>query len=197
MVNLLPKASAPPFADFDRDQRARFEERARCVFALAATATATARFATGLAETFETELEELESSPTLVVAQALLDQLHQARTALVATPAPAAQADPRSGRWLCYSPGRSLSTGEAEIASRGYFDVLDRPPILHWVDAIDRPLSPGSAAREVAIITWVPEEAVERARAGRSACRTQGLAFLDEVADGLSAQLAAPLGTLD
>ena len=39
--------------------------------------------------------------------------------------------------------GRSLSTGEAEIASRGFFDVRDRPPIGLWVESISRRIARG------------------------------------------------------
>lgn len=109
------------------------------------------------------------------------------------------------GDWLCHRPGRSLATGEAEIASRGYFDIEDRPPIGTWIALLV--LSPcelagGSAGRSpgglrdglpggspgasqddaLAIAAWVEAKDVPRARAGCRASPNGAVALLCEQA---------------
>jgi hypothetical protein len=93
------------------------------------------------------------------------------------------------GEWLCYLPGRSLATGEAEIASRGFFDDLDRPPPGLWIEAIARRASGADSAEELAILCWIPEPAIASARAGQRACVTGSLASPDDVSPALSRQL--------
>jgi hypothetical protein len=188
MANLLSrKDSREPFPTFDEIQRARFEERARCISGLEwpGSARALARSVDGLS----LELEELEAAPALAVAHALLDRIDRARRPLLPrAPAPAPASRLR-GDWLCYLPGRSLATGEAEIASRGFFDVADRPPPGLWVEAIGRRARGPRDAFELAILCWIPEAALDSARAGRRACRTGSLATLGEVSAALEQQI--------
>ncbi len=122
----------------------------------------------------------------------------------------ASPVDPRAplagGDWLCHRPGRSLATGEAEIASRGYFDVEDRPPIGTWIALIVRSAggsaggsrgrsrgeSAGASADDaLAIAAWVAAEDVERARAGCRASPNGAVALLSEQAPEIYAQLRA------
>jgi hypothetical protein len=190
LVNLLSRASSrEPFPELDEQQRARFGARARSLSGLAwpDQAPELARFAGA----FTVELEELETDPSLVVAHDLLDRIDRARRDLLGRrPERVSSGDP-GGEWLCFFPGRSLSTGEAEIASRGFFDVLDRPPVGLWVEAIARRRTDSAAAHELAIVCWVPPVAVAPARAGREACRSGALAFLEEASAGLARQVCA------
>ena len=70
-------------------------------------------------------------------------------------------------------------TGEAEIESRGFFDVRDRPPVPLWIEAVSRSLPGRSGLHEVAVLVFVPEDCVAFARAGREACPNGSLYFLD------------------
>ena len=105
------------------------------------------------------------------------------------------------GDWLLYWPGRSISSGEAEIASRGFFDVQDRPPLGLWLEAIARARAPRSREFEVAVLCYVPADVLERANAGCRICPTGGLAMLEDfegsgqgragISDALNAQVRA------
>ena len=184
VANLLPRKHArEPFPGFDERQRARFEERARCLGGL--DWPAAARSLARIAEAFPIELEELEAAPTLAAADDLLDRIDRARRPLLT---PRARS-PLVGDWLCYLPGRSLSTGEAEIASRGFFDVLDRPPPGLWLEAIGRHAPSAGSVDELAILCFVPEIAKASARAGREACGTGSLATVEQVSPALSRAL--------
>jgi hypothetical protein len=105
------------------------------------------------------------------------------------------------GDWLLYRPGRSISSGEAEIASRGFFDIQDRPPLGLWLEAIARARAPRSREFEVAVLCYVPADVLERANAGCRLCPTGGLAMLGNfkgsgqgragISDALNAQIRA------
>ncbi|MBJ18382.1 MAG: hypothetical protein CL933_03055 [Deltaproteobacteria bacterium] len=193
-MNLLPRGpSGDPFPAFSAPQRVRFEERARLLSRL--DWPDCARELARVVEALTAELEELEDAPSLIVAEDLLDRIGRARRSLLKdrfSPLSATQA-PLAGEWLCYWPGRSLSTGEAEIASRGFFDIRARPPIGLWIEAIGRRRGRSSAAHELSIICWVPPEAVRDARAGREACAagSSSLAFVSEISDVLNEQMRA------
>lgn len=192
MVNLLSsKLPSEPFPAFDDHRRARFEERARFLSRL--DWPVCARVLSRAVEVFSVELDELESQPSLVAADDLLDRVDRARRSLFDTPGDLAgrSAEPLAGEWICYWPGRSLATGEAEIASRGFFDVRDRPPIGLWVEAISRRCRSSREAYELAIVCWVPPSAISSARAGREACTAGSLAILAEVSDALNEQLVS------
>jgi len=191
VANLLSdKHPSEPFAPFDDDQRARFETRAR--FLLRLDWPACARELARAVDGFSVELEELESEPSLVAAHDLLDRIARARESALGVAFDSRGRTPGSqslgGEWLCYWPGRSLSTGEAEIASRGFFDVLDRPPIGLWVEAIGRRRGVSLDAYELAIVCWVPPSAVRNALVGRDACARGSLATLAEVSGALNEQ---------
>jgi hypothetical protein len=120
--------------------------------------------------------------------ETFLDRVEAARIeGLGPVPDPSSPRPP--GRLLCHSFSRSLSTGEAEIASRGFFDSLDRPPIALWLEVVSRPMPRGSEAFEVCVLAFVPEQILARAIAGRKACPSGALAFLAEVSPTLTGQL--------
>ncbi len=189
MVNLLSGGPPrEPFPAFDDNQRARFEERARFSFRL--DWPSHARELARAVDFLSDELEELEAEPSLVAADELLDRIDRARRALLDTVVESSSgpANPFGGEWLCYWPGRSLSTGEAEIASHGFFDARDRPPVGLWVESIGRRRSRSRSDHELAIVCWIPSGAVQRAQAGREACAESSLAYLAEVSEALDEQ---------
>lgn len=184
MANLLSrKRDREPFPEFDEHQRARFEERARCFSGL--DWPGSARELARCTEAFSLELEELETAPSLAAAHDLLDRLDRARRLILRQPAQSALA----GEWLCYLPGRSLATGEAQIASRGFFDELGRPPPGLWLEAIARRAPGTGVAQELAILCFIPEAAIASARAGQGACLTGSLACVEDVSPALAQQL--------
>ena len=75
------------------------------------------------------------------------------------------------------------------MASRGFFDGLDRPPIGFWIEAVARPMDATRAKFEIAVIAWIPAADVERATAGRLACTSGSLAMLSEASQSLAAEL--------
>ncbi|MBW1884907.1 MAG: hypothetical protein JRJ58_15355 [Deltaproteobacteria bacterium] len=150
-----------------------------------------ASFETSFAE----ELEELEAEASRVVLEALLDRIESARTRALEGRVADQVSRPR-GRFLCHRLCCSLATGEAEIAGRGFFDALDRPPLVLWLEAISRPVPGRSGVCEVVVVAFVPENRLARARAGRQACPRGALAFLDEVSVALTSQLAPLLASV-
>jgi hypothetical protein len=147
---------------------------------------------------FEGPLDDLESEASLVTALDLLDGIERARAEASAGAsdrddwgegAPGSSLRPPFGELICYRPGHSLSTGEAAVASRGFFDVLDRPPIGFWIEAVARPIDSTREKFETAIIAWIPAGDVERAAAGRRACKSGSLAMLGEISERLVRQL--------
>ena len=181
LANLLSRSQPrEPFAALSAEQRARFEERAR--FLVGQSWTTIARYfeerdREGLGDDAADELEELESAPSLSACQALVNRVDALRRGLPEPPPDPSQ--PR-GDWLLYWPGRSVSSGEAEIASRGFFDVQDRPPLGLWVEAIARARAPGSREFEIAVLCYVPADALEPANAGCGVCPTGALAMLED-----------------
>jgi hypothetical protein len=209
LANLLPRTTSPkPFPGLDPEQCERFGDRLELLVEVLAAPEGLAQLERRLL-TFEASLEELEAGTSLVTAHALLDGFDRARREIqgqrpaidertacgsaLASPTPNASPNSRGGtprgELLCYWPGRSLSTGESELASRGFFDVMDRPPLAYWLEAIARPTGAADVAFEVAILAWVPALEFGRAQAGRRACGNGSLALLREVSPGLVAQL--------
>ena len=194
MANLLSRKDPPePFPLFDGASRARFQARARPL-----VNKDWARVARPLSRAVseqESLLEELEIEPSLVAVQDLLDRIDRVRQPILATAphATAPQAEVRdaagrsstapAGEWLCFWPGRSLATGEAEIASRGFFDIRDRPPLGLWLEVMSRRGVAGPGIFELAVVCFVPTAEIDRAHAGRDACATGSLAFLEEISD--------------
>ena len=206
MANLLPRDQPrEPFAALSDEQRARLEERAH--FLVGQSWEAVARHTGGLGDSdpsgdsdgdLALELEELEAAPSFSAGQALVDRVDAVRRgSLEPTVGPSR---PR-GDWLLYRPGRSISSGEAEIASRGFFDIQDRPPLGLWLEALARARAPRSREFEVAVLCYVPADVLERANAGCRLCPTGGLAMLKDfkgsgqgragISDALNAQVRA------
>jgi hypothetical protein len=197
MVNLLPRTdSREPFPVLDPEQCARFELRLRKLASASSSPDFLRRLERSLG-TLEVALDELESEASLATALDLLERIEAARseTSTEAGDRDARNEDlasssrPPNGELICYWPGRSLSTGEADVASRGFFDVLDRPPIGFWIEAVARPTDSTRVKFEIAIIAWIPAEDVARADAGRRACKSGALAMLGETSEALAAQL--------
>ncbi|MCB9724170.1 MAG: hypothetical protein H6748_09010 [Spirochaetaceae bacterium] len=202
MVNLLPGTrSRPSLPALTREQRVRVRTRWSRIagwpteLRLELERRAHARL--------EAELEELEQAPALEHALDLLAGLDAIRSELVAAdpdpdpetaggPSDPSEADPAT--WVVYWPGRSLASGEAEIASRGYLDVWDRPPLGDWLEAVARPTRTGdSLAFEVGILVGV--RAVDRARlaAGCAASPSGALEAIEMLGGPLGEQLRAGL----
>ena len=148
-------------------------------------------------DSLEGELEELAAAPSRVSAQALLEAIDElrrgARDGLLSR-ADAGAAVRRAallarGDYVCHRPGRSLATGEAEIASRGYYDVDDRPPIASWIAVLAPAAGPSRDEDDIAIVAWIPPEDVARARAGCRACPTGALTLLADLAPDAHRQL--------
>ena len=162
----------------DPEQRARFESRTRTLASAGASSEFLRRLGRRLGA-FDEALEELESEASLVTALDLLDAIARVRVEALSgmgdrgtrgDGSAESYSPPPNGELICYWPGRSLSTGEAGVASRGFFDVLDRPPIGFWIEAIARPTDSTREKFEIAIIAWIPTNDIERAVAGRRAC---------------------------
>jgi hypothetical protein len=198
VANLLPRAAgARPFSVLDPERLRRFRGRLARVrssgldsVSLAASRAGAPPEAEG--PDLDALLEELETSPSVPGLESLLEEidhrLRPARDGSEATVPSRSQAWTASdGGFICYRPGRALETGEAGLASRGFFDGLDRPPLALWLAAIARPQ--GSRGFEVAVVAWVPPSELARARRGRDACRSGALAWLSEVSPELEAQL--------
>jgi len=200
-VNLLPGPREEPraFAPLVGESWRQLQERLRGVMRLGAGWSHVGRDGR-----YEAALEELEEAPSFAGLQGLLTEIESERAALLgltsATSGDAGGASsgpvsadlaPR-GAWLVHRPGLSLETGEAEIASRGLFDVSDRPPLGLWISAIARPLRSGRPGFESAVLAWIPPTALEAARSGRRACPNGSLVWPAE----LSQRLAEPLASL-
>lgn len=195
MANLLPRSQAP-FPALTEEQRARVESRARF---LLETPWAHLRSASAdAAHALAAELDELEEAASPALAEALLAELDARREAFSGREdaVPASAIAGGALRVLLYRPGRSLRSGEAEAASRGFFDVADRPPVLLWLEVVARPRAEGSGEVEVGVLCGVPEEAVAVAEAGVRACGSGGLVWVDEagvaLAGGLSGGFVMP-----
>jgi len=145
-------------------------------------------------EVFEVALDELESDPSQAGLESLLEDLARLRErAIRCSSAREGESDegtgPPGGELICYWPGRSLGTGEAEVASLGFFDVLDRPPLGLWLGALSLARSGRSGSFEVALMAWVPPASVARARAGQGACVSGSLDWMEQASPELEAQL--------
>ncbi len=200
MANLLPRKGAPePFPILDPEQASRFVRRfVRVVGILASPMRA--RLFEAPPERLESALDELETACAPITASGLLDAIEGILERLeIALPA---SGDPstigagdrplrasEAGTFVCYRPGRSLSTGESEVASRGFFDRMDRPPIGLWLEMLARPTSKPRARFDIAIVAWVPAEDRVRAERGCAANERHSLGLLEEVAPEVDVQL--------
>jgi hypothetical protein len=139
-------------------------------------------------ESLREELEEIESDISAPLLDAFLDRVEAARTQALRGTDRAPRSKPQ-GRFLVYRFDRTLETGEAEISSRGFFDVRDRPPISLWLVTLTRAVARNKGSFEVAVLVFVPEACRTRAEAGREACSNGSIFFLDEFAGELPDQL--------
>lgn len=191
MVNLLSKGRRPdPFPELDASAWAALVSRLGRSVPFRQNA-ARPRFQ-GHVETLESELDELENAPSLISASSLIEAIDQMRREWSAGASSVADSDTQDAVWagslLCYFPGRSLSTGEAEIASRGYFDVLDRPPLSSWAAAVGRSSGGPGQVFEVGILAWVAAEDAALARAGCAASAVPSLMPIEEVSEAIAGQ---------
>jgi len=134
------------------------------------------------------EFEELESDFSAPLLDAFLERMSSAREQALGIREVSTGRKPR-GRFLVHRFGRSLSTGEAEVSSRFFYDVLDRPPASLWVETLTRAVSTDSGIYEVALLAFVPMTCVALAEAGRAACPSGSLLFIDEIDCMLPGQL--------
>lgn len=195
MVNLLGRRRAlPAVAAFESAARLELERRLRTLAELAriGRGDCVARSTDDLAG----ELDELEAAPSDLAARALLDRIDSIRREALeqaagssgrASDVPATAR--RAGVLVCHRPGLSLATGEAEIASRGYFDGQDRPPLDDWIGVLPGAPGIGSEA-DFWIVARVAPADVGRVRAGCRACPTGSLVLLEEIAPEAARQLA-------
>jgi len=195
MANLLAdKSSREDFPSLDPEQLSRFGARLRSVVQLSSTPERGRQLERRL-HSFDASLEELQSEATLVAAYDLLDGVERQRQLALAEGrdraevAASSQGNAPGGEIVCHWPGRSLSTGEANVASRGFYDLLDRPPLALWLEAIARPTGRSVGDFEVAILAWVPPAEIERARAGCLACKSGAVAMLESASEALARQL--------
>jgi hypothetical protein len=195
MVNLLGRRSQARALDWvDAGPGGGLDARLGSIVHLASTP--------GLAaleselDVFEADLEELDSAPSRVAALALLEAITGLRREAVLRLAvaglgPDGAALLARGEYVCHRPGVSLATGEAEIASRGFFDAWDRPPRALWLGLLAAPDAPGDDAEELWIVAWVPPAQIEAAFAGCRACPNGALVRLGSLSPEAEAALRA------
>ncbi len=148
-------------------------------------------------DALEVELEELAAAPSRVAALALLETIEGLRRGAcdgLLSEAGAGAATRRAallsrGDYVCHRPGRSLATGEAEIASRGFYDIEDRPPIASWIAVLAPAAGPSRDGDDIAIVAWIALADLERARAGCRACPSGALTLLTDQAPNAHHQL--------
>ncbi len=194
MVNLLSRgAPRDPFPALDAQAwEALLSRLGRCAAFRQADACTT--FAAHV-EALAGELDELESAPSLASASSLIEAIDQLRREGIenaSSVANSAETDALGaasvGSLLCYFPGRSLSTGEAEVASRGYFDVLDRPPLWSWVAVVGRRAGGTAQDFEVGILAWIAPEDAAVARAGCQLSAAPSVMPVETASEAIAAQ---------
>ena len=195
MVNLLGRRSQPRALDWvEGGPGGGLDARLASIVRLASTP--------GLAalepelDVFEADLEELDSAPSRLAALALLEAIAGLRREAVLRLAVAGLGRDAvdllaRGEYVCHRPGVSLATGEAEIASRGYFDAWDRPPRAHWLGLLAAPVAARDDAEELWIVAWVPPAQIEAAFAGCRACPNGALARLGSLSPEVEEALRA------
>jgi hypothetical protein len=205
MANLLPRASErDEFPALDPDRLARCAARVSSAARLGRRTDVLARVGRGV-EALTVLLEELETDPAPTVADELLEAIEQerrrmleaiegqGRTGLAANGSELTAATPPApevgGLWLVYRPGRSLGTGESDLASRGLFDARDRPPLGCWIEAVARTEAGRPGRFDLAILVWMPEAERARATAGCEASATGALGPLASLSSRLLDQL--------
>lgn len=192
MVNLIrPRSQEAGLVCLDAEPRGRVETRLAALAGLARHDRLDD--SRRLDEALEGELEELAERPSRIAALALLATLDGLRLEASGTITAGARAGAvlARGDYLGHRPGRALATGEAEIASRGYFDVEDRPPIACWIGLLVPAIPAPKGEEDLVVVAWIPERALERARAGCRACPNGALLLLSESAPEAHRRLRA------
>jgi hypothetical protein len=124
----------------------------------------------------EPDLEESASLPALEAALAVLTER---RAELIDVTAPGGMNVAVAGRLLLCEFNMSIGSGESEVESRGFFDVMDRPPWDTWLVAFGRTHRSQPDQPIECVLSWVPEIAVETVDAGVSANRCGCLRWVD------------------
>ncbi len=83
------------------------------------------------------------------------------------------------GRLIVCEVDMSIGGGEAQAASRGLFDVDDRPPWDLWLLAWGRTYASRPDEPIAALLAWIPAEWEPLARAGIEACPARCLYWVD------------------
>ena len=91
----------------------------------------------------------------------------------------------------------AAAAGEAEVASRGFFDTWDRPPPSFWIEVLSRALSRRPGQFEMAILVLIPDAFLARAEAGREVCENGSLRFVGDERSALVDQLSPLLRPLE
>lgn len=191
MVNLLSRSlEIEPFPGFDARQRARFSERAEFVIGLDRVSWDV--LLSALPPELSLELEEMEAAPSLEAGEAIVARIDAWRRERVDSES--SEGTEPDGLWIVYRPGRSLGTGVAEIASRGFFDVDDRPPLALWIEAIARRCLPnglgsGRPAFEISVLSYVPRHYAQAALRGCRACDSGALILLEDFSAPLAVEI--------
>ena len=198
MVNLIARSRRlSPFPELDRPSWAAIIARLESCVQCREQDTLSS-FQT-YAETISGELDELESAPSLASAASLIEMIHQFRQEWLGRDQSSENGSTAlagsgvlemgwAGEILCYFPARSLATGEAEVSSRGYFDVLDRPPLWSWIASVGRPADGAVEGFEVGILAWVASDDRALARAGCRASAAPSLLSIEDASDAISRQ---------
>lgn len=90
-----------------------------------------------------------------------------------------------TGRLLLLLVDMNLMDGAASTASGGFFDELNLPPVVTWVD-----LTAVGTDKDKALICWVPEDCVSRAQAGIDVNPEECIGWASELAPRLHQDLA-------
>ena len=145
-----------------------------------------------VADAFADALEEFDAAVSEPTLDAFLDELDLRRQAALARRVPIEAALPATvvGGFGIHVFGCSLATGEAEIASRGFFDALDRPPLELWIELVRRPSLRRDEGVGVGVLFVIPQSLDGPARAGCAACPSGALIRVDHEQAALHAQLA-------
>lgn len=124
----------------------------------------------------------LEEESSLAALEAAIAELAAGRARLLAASATRPRSAPSGlpdGRLLVCEIDMSIGGGEAEAASRSFFDVDDRPPWDLWLVAWGRTRRTRPDEPIACLLAFVPAEWEAIAGAGIEACPTGGLYWAD------------------
>jgi len=80
---------------------------------------------------------------------------------------------------MLYFPDENLSDGYAEVVSKGFFDVDNRPAHDAWVSLFNDDSRPLSSRRH--LLCYVPAVSVEAANAGIEGNPEECIVWLDQI----------------